>query len=498
MFRLVLGIPMLLLGFLGAVYLYRINNEESAGAGAFRFDWETSTEFAPLVAVGIACASSLLLIFWLAHFVKNYKQVKSNTSMVLLLPAISLIWIGFGGGMLAPALLAGGLSSSIGDPSKLTSVHYKLELEKFRLPPDVRKFSGPERPGPFLEVGENGQVLVFSNSPGLVNLNDQPQLRSGSVGFLTLDLQSENFSPMQVLTEKIPEIQHVRDVLLTDMGLVITNVFNNNNECFAFQVWVLQLSAGQNQIVDGEKLWEADPCLTAGMSPSGSVGLHQSGGRLVELPNRSLLVSVGDFGLGLSSAGDYVSRPKPLLADGWFGKSVLIDSNNSIARVFTSGHRNPQGLTYDPISERVFMAEHGPDGGGELNILKPGLDYGWPDVTYGSPYGSEKLPDSDWAPGRWASAHDNFEKPLLSWLPSIAPSQIGIYRGSEFTIWSEDVLVSSLTDRSIHRIRLEGNRVVFDERIEVRERIRDLVILADGRILLSFDSTDIGLLSMGR
>lgn len=295
------------------------------------------------------------------------------------------------------------------------------------------------------------------------------------------------------LTEIDSRVQHLRDLQTYEDGLVFSNV-ELKTDCMVLQVWAAELSADEAKVVSMENIYESQPCLDPSLSPEHNIYALQSGGRLAVKEDGSVLVTVGDFRMGLSINQEFEGRPEPLGPGGSYGKILRIYPGG-VTGVVSSGHRNPQGLFLDSAASRLWSSEHGPNAGGELNVIIEGLDYGWPDKTYGVPYGPN-LPEGDWEIGRWGSHHEGFEKPVLAWMPSIAPSQVIVYQGGHFPAWRGDILLSTMKDESLRRIRLDENRVVFDERIEIGERVRDLVELDDGRLLVSFDSGALGVLSL--
>lgn len=152
------------------------------------------------------------------------------------------------------------------------------------------------------------------------------------------------------------------------------------------------------------------------------------------------------------------------------------------------GHRNPQGLTQDRAG-RLWSTEHGPQGGDELNLVEDGRNYGWPLVTLGI-----ECPQCPW---QRQGRHDGFTPPVYSWLPSIAVSNLIEVRGFAPN-WEGDLLVGSLKSQSLHRLRLQGDRVQYDESIFIGDRIRDIARRDDGTILLWTDSARLVELSVDK
>ncbi|MEQ8991853.1 MAG: PQQ-dependent sugar dehydrogenase, partial [Pseudomonadales bacterium] len=152
------------------------------------------------------------------------------------------------------------------------------------------------------------------------------------------------------------------------------------------------------------------------------------------------------------------------------------------APVWTWGHRNPQGLAVDPVTGRAYQHEHGPRGGDELNLLKPGRNYGWPVVTHGLDYTGayvspfQELPDMEGA--------------LTHWVPSIAPSGLAIYRAEAFPEWQGNLFVGALVNREVRRLVLENGQVAAEHAMfgELGERIRNVKVGPDGHLYLVTDS----------
>lgn len=168
------------------------------------------------------------------------------------------------------------------------------------------------------------------------------------------------------------------------------------------------------------------------------------------------------------------------MPDNDYGKTLFVPLSGAQPRLFTLGHRNPQGL-YVERNGNMWLTEHGPQGGDELNALTEGANYGWPFHTYGKP-----------RDGRFTwplSAHlVGMKKPVYAWVPSVAISSVIVVEGSEFPQWKGDLLLGSLRGARLHRMHFEDGRVAYEEPIRVNERIRDLTEGLDGRIVLWTDN----------
>ena len=482
-----------ILGVFLAYSLYLVNEERPAGSGWFRFSWSEVSDYSPLVAVAIGVVSAAIMSLWLILELSNSRSIRFR----FVITAISFVWIGFGFGLTAPAIL--GIPPSFSSPENVTSAIYDLRIDEVQVNPELQKFSESVRPGPFLASNpSSNEVWAAINSPATIIFGENTEVDVGQVAIAkATSLSQAGFDEWLNVTELNPRIQHVRDIQYYDEQLLVSNVEYKKEGCLELQVWALFPSDLDIVRGDTELLWSSEPCLRWDMGTGGEIGRHTSGGRIAEDPDGGILLSVGDFRIGASIELDYAGRPE-LLGEGTpFGKLIEIQSNGDWAEI-SRGHRNPQGLIVDSLTGSILMTEHGPRGGGELNLIEMGADYGWPDVTYGAPYNRGNLPNADWDFDRWNSSHEGFEKPLLSWMPSIAPSQLIRYVGDELSGWNGDLLIAALADESLRRIRMDGSRVITDERIEIGERIRDILQLRDGKILMSYDNGKIALLSLAR
>lgn len=232
-----------------------------------------------------------------------------------------------------------------------------------------------------------------------------------------------------------------------------------------------------------QTLYETNPCVALtgerrrrGKNPFKG---EEIGGRLALLDPNTLLLTVGDHGFhGLDSLDRFAQDP-----NGSYGKTIRIDLSSGAADVFTLGHRNPQGL-FIADDGRIWQTEHGSQGGDELNVLTAGTNYGWPDVTYGTEYGASLWPLSE-QQGR----HDGYAQPHYVWVPSIGVSNLVRMSGETFPVWRGDFIVGSLATRSLYRLVLDDDRVLLSEPIDIKHRVRDLLELEDGRLLVWTDDT---------
>jgi aldose sugar dehydrogenase len=262
--------------------------------------------------------------------------------------------------------------------------------------------------------------------------------------------------------------------------------WKQDEQCYVVRVSQLEAPAARFAASIEQSQWrtvyDSSPCipLTGPRRKRGKNPFRgeEIGGRLALLDDRTLLLTVGDQGFsGNESLHAFAQDPEAA-----YGKTIRIDLTTGNSRVFTQGHRNPQGL-YITKEGEIWISEHAAQGGDEVNVLEEGVDYGWPTVTFGTDYGSTVWPTSQ-SQGR----HDGFRQPRYSWLPSIGASQIiRIESDSLFPIWQGSLLVGSLSTRSLYRLVSDQGRIVLSEPIELGKRVRDILELDDGRILVWTD-----------
>lgn len=162
----------------------------------------------------------------------------------------------------------------------------------------------------------------------------------------------------------------------------------------------------------------------------------------------------------------------------------LADGGKGLPDVWSYGHRNIQGAAIHPTTSALWIHEHGPKGGDEINIPRAGRNYGWPIATYGIDYDDTIISEYTERPGT--------EQPIFYWRPSIAPSGMAFYTGSRFPNWRGDLFVGALAGRHLHRLELEGDHVQHNEMLlgGLKERIRDVRAGPDGYLYILTDSNE--------
>ncbi len=218
-------------------------------------------------------------------------------------------------------------------------------------------------------------------------------------------------------------------------------------------------------------------------------GRHHFGSRLVFARDGRLFVTLGERNS---------ERARAQSLDSHLGKVVRIEPDGSIpadnpfvgragalTEIWSYGHRNVQGAALHPVTGELWIDEHGPKGGDEVNRTLAGLNYGWPIATYGTEYSGAKIADDPTPPG--------VEPPVHYWVPSIATSGLAFYTGDRFPQWRGNAFVGGLKSRDVARLVLDGNRVVHEERLlqgRIGQRVRDVRAGPDGFIYLLTDEDD--------
>jgi hypothetical protein len=240
-------------------------------------------------------------------------------------------------------------------------------------------------------------------------------------------------------------------------------------------------------------LFVSDPCLSLEQRGREAFMSEEAGGRMALLSSERLLLTTGDNGLAGLTGGPMPAQDP----HSSYGKTIVVDLKAVEAKVFTIGHRNPQGLAVTPEGQ-VWLTEHGPRGGDELNLIQEGKNYGWPLVSYGRECGvldctGHAEADLSVTLNRNVGEHAQFEKPVYSWVPSIGVSNLIVVTDGPFRLWKDDLLVSSLGARTLYRVRIrDGRAVVVEPVVSLENRIRDIVETTNGTIVMKTDAGNKG------
>jgi glucose/arabinose dehydrogenase len=227
-----------------------------------------------------------------------------------------------------------------------------------------------------------------------------------------------------------------------------------------------------------------------------SEGGLQFGSRIAIGKDGSLFVSLGDRG-EMDRAQDFKDDAGSIVhinAEGSLpADNPFKDGATALPEIWTKGHRNPEGMTFDSADGKLYTVEHGPMGGDEINLIEAGKNYGWPVITYGLDYSGAKI--------GIGTAKAGMEQPLFYWDPSIAPGGLAIYHGPMFPEWNGDFLVAALKFKLLSRLERDGNgKIVERERMLTGDfgRLRDVVVAPDGALLITTDADSGALLRISR
>jgi len=157
------------------------------------------------------------------------------------------------------------------------------------------------------------------------------------------------------------------------------------------------------------------------------------------------------------------------------------------AETFAHGLRDPEGAALNPATGELWVTDHGPQGGDEINIVRAGKNYGWPDVSYGRQYDFQRTDGRKNVPvGNGKTSMPGVEEPVYFWNPDIAPSGMMFYTGDRFPEWKGDLFVGGLEAQALVRLVLKGDKIVGEEHLlpERKMRVRDIRQAADGSVYL--------------
>jgi len=254
---------------------------------------------------------------------------------------------------------------------------------------------------------------------------------------------------------------------------------NTENDDKGANTTIMRARIKGDELIDKEVIYKA--------TPNTEKGQH-FGSRLEFDKEGYLYFSIGD-------RGNRDNNPQDIKRDG--GKIYRLHDDGSIpsdnpfvsvagakSAVYSYGHRNPQGMAMNPQTGKIWVHEHGPKGGDEINIIGSGKNYGWPLITYGINYNDSVITEDTDLPG--------MEQPLHYWVPSIAPSGMTFITTDRYPGWENHLLVGSLKFQYLNLVKLENGKVISEEKlIEDMGRVRTVKIGPDGYIYISIEQLGI-------
>ncbi|SES76371.1 Glucose/arabinose dehydrogenase, beta-propeller fold [Nitrosomonas marina] len=216
-------------------------------------------------------------------------------------------------------------------------------------------------------------------------------------------------------------------------------------------------------------------------------GGQHFGSRLVFAPDGNLFITLGDRGNHMEEAqhiDNHIGTIIRIRPDGSVPEdNPFVKDSKAKPEIWSYGHRSVQGAAIHPETGELWIHEHGPRGGDEINIPKPGKNYGWPNASYGMHYSMIPIKDEH--------AEQGFEEPIYFWTPSVAPSGMLFYTGNMFPGWRNSLFIGTLAGQHLIRLSVSKNKVLGeDQLLKNTLRYRDVEQGPDGAIYLLTDEDD--------
>jgi aldose sugar dehydrogenase len=383
-------------------------------------------------------------------------------------------------GLLAILLACGpAAQAAVAPPAGLTPREKAVAIEKVevvaRESADLERLASGLRFPWSLAFTPDGDILITEKYAGVRVMRDGRLLPEVLAG-----------GPPNVLAKADSGILDIAlDPDFADNRLVYLSFAEGDDSANRTAVWVARYDG--KRLTDGRVIFRVKPDKAKPGHP---------GGRMLFLPDKTFLLTVGDgfdYKAAAQDLGSHLGKTLRLTRDGAApADNPFTGRAGALPEIWSYGHRNAQGLTRDAETGDVWEHEHGPRGGDEVNRLRAGANYGWPLVTHGIDYDVTLISERAFAPG--------VERSLFYWAPSIAPSGLAIYRGAAFPDWRGKLLVGGLVSRSVVRLRpgKQPGFLVEEERMftPMQKRIRDVRVGPDGLVYVLTDEEDGGLYRM--
>jgi len=333
--------------------------------------------------------------------------------------------------------------------------------------------TGLEHPWSMVWLPENDMDMLITERPGRLRVVQNGELQSNTISGLPQIYVSGQGGLLDVSLH--PNFEE---------NLLVYLVYSRGNDD------ANRTTVGRG-VLDGYELLEFEEIFRVSDDKSGD---QHFGSRMLWISDNTFLLTVGDGGNYKRYDGGWI-REQAQNPENHFGKVLkltedgepaqdgpFLDDENALPEIWSLGHRNIQGLTRDPETGRIWANEHGSRGGDELNLLKAGANYGWPEVTYSLEYHYLRISNKTTKPG--------MEDPKVVWTPAQAPSGLTFYTGDQFPEWQGDLFSGGLVGEQVRRIILDGETVIGEESITIGQRVRNVKQGPDGYLYVLTDHED--------
>lgn len=343
----------------------------------------------------------------------------------------------------------------------------------------------------------NATTLITAVSGDKVFIGDRPtrSLYLATISGTSVTLKSRVLVPAPLEANKNNALL---DMIATKehLYLAVADGANDYPSCGGVKIYDYSISLLTKT---PRLIFKSSPCAVGDLFYDARLALK---GDEIYIAGGNSLVQYFDGTFPLPDSKDFVSGmdfPKT----NYFGAVSSINLKTKKVTLFATGLRHLGGLFWDAERKVMWESENGPRGGDELNIIEKGKNYGWPQVTLGRPYDTEKSPSN----GVKSNTIGTSRAPVYGWTPSISPSTVRKVpaKGEFAKYWAGDLIVGSLKGNQLRRLRISPTKtVMYDEPIPIGDRIRTLDFLSDGRLLLATDTgrvfivSDAALLGTGR
>ncbi len=280
----------------------------------------------------------------------------------------------------------------------------------------------------------------------------------------------------KVMVDGVPEVHHKGQGGLLDV--LVHPRFEDNRWIYlsaavavgedAFTTRVQRYTLNGNRLEDATPIFEARPAFDGSIHFGSAMLIDNDGYLFITMGERKRRHLAQDLSVSMGKVMRYHD-------DGRIPKdNPFVETPGALPEIYTYGHRNPQGITIDRATGRIWTVEHGPKGGDEINLLRAGNNYGWPIITYGEEYAGGKIGEG--------TAKEGLEQPVYYYVPSIATGGIAWYDAGALPGWRGSLFVAGLRSFSLSRVALDGDTAASEERLleDFSFRVRNVKQGPDG------------------